>query len=201
MTDAARRKLLREAIAELKRTQEGYVTHPNGPHWKRGLAKLERLDDDLAPSSRVPLLGPIYKGGQSVLKYAPTHNTDGLLNFSAFDAAVGPGFVGRPVLAPEAGVCYKQSSAQGGDAFYFRGDSRIEYWVGHVAAAPATGRRFRKGEQMAVIGNTRTPHVHLGLNTIPLCGRPLAYGRNGNGPDYTKGSPTIGVQLAKYLDK
>lgn len=197
MTDKQRETLLRSAVTDLKKTREGYVTHPNGPKWTSAMQKLNRLLADLAAPA-VPNLGPVLEDGLAMLLHAPTHNTDGVPGFSAFDTGFGE--AGRKILAPEPLVITKQSGAQGGDAVYARGASKIEYWIGHIGVPPVTGRKFKRGEVIARIADQAgTDHVHWGVDTRPLTGRTLLYGRNGNGPDYTFGSPTIGAQLAKAL--
>ena len=146
---------------------------------------------------KVPPLGPIVYGGQSILLHDLTHATSGVPGFPAFDD--GFGAAGRAVIAPEPIVSvYQQSGAQGGDAFYARGTSSIEYWIGHVVAAPATGSLFRKGQTMARIARISVsdggPHVHCGINAEPLVGLELAHHT-----DYTHGAPTVGDQLRKAL--
>lgn len=153
------------------------------------------------PKPAVPDLGPIYQGGKSVLLHSPTHDTDGIPGvWPAFD----DGWVaGRTLIAPEDMKVTEQSGSAGGDAVFCRGASSLEYWIGHMAIAPATNRIFDKGEKVGVIANIPWsqggPHVHLAINAKPLIGRDLLYGRNGNGPDYTYGSATVGVQLKEAL--
>lgn len=197
MTDGKRNTLLKSAIADLKDTREGYVTSPNGPFWRSAMAKLEQLSEDLSKPP-VPALGPVLEGGPSMLTYSPTHDTDGVSGYPAFDAGFNQR--GRWILAPELVKVTRQSGAQGGDAVYLEGRSGIKYWLGHIGVPPATGRIFKKGEKIARIADQAgTDHVHWGLDVRPLTGKSLLYGRDGNGPDYTWGSPTIGVQLTKML--
>lgn len=142
------------------------------------------------PPRKVPDLGPVYRGGRSILSQDLTHETDGIPGYPAFD----DGWVaGRAVIAPERLEVSGQSSAQEGDAFYAQGESSILYWFGHVVAAPATGRSFRKGETVATIARTSTPHVHTGINAAPLIGHQLAHHT-----DYTHGAPTVGEQLGAW---
>jgi hypothetical protein len=100
------------------------------------------------------------------------------------------------VLAPEdCRVDDNTSGAQGGDAFYLRGDSGMRYWIGHIAAVPALGTRFRKGQKMTTISADHSvPHVHVGIDARPLLGRHLVAHRN-----YTHGAPLIGTQLTAAL--
>lgn len=198
MTDNELLRLLKSARADFKKTREGYVTHPDGTWWKRGMPKLDKAIKSLELPP-VPQLGPVLEDGLPMLLMAPTHNTDGVPNYPAFDTGFGQ--AGRWILAPEFLTVTRQSGAAGGDAVYATGRSGIDYWIGHIGVAPATGRTFRKGEQIARIADQAgTDHVHWGLDTRPLTGRTLLYGRNGNGPDYTWGSPTIGAQLAAALE-
>ena len=198
MTDNARLRLLRSAEADLRKTLEGYKKNPGGIHWKNAFRKLDELKRDLSLPP-VPALGPVLEGSATtMLQYSPTHNTDGVPFYPAFDAGFGQ--AGRWIIAPELLTVTKQSGAMGGDAIYATGKSGIDYWIGHIGTAPATGRTFRKGERIARIADqTGTDHVHWGLDTRPLTGKSLKYGRNGNGPDYSWGSPSIGKQLAAEL--
>lgn len=144
----------------------------------------------------VPDLGPLYVGGASVLNHQLTHNTDGIPYYPAYD----DGWIqGRGVLAVEDLVVSKGSSADYGDAFYATGKSRLKYWYGHLTFAPAVGREFKKGAYVGTIAFQPTPHVHLGIDARNLVGQSLLYGANGNGPDYTYGSPTVGTQLKELL--
>lgn len=206
MTDRQRAALLRSALADFRKTTEGYKTRPNGPNWRRGMGKAERLLDDLM--FVVPQLGPLVQGGLATSLHAPTHKTHGVdwpdgKPYIAFDSGFGK--AGAPVLAVEALVVTRDSSAQGGDAFYATGASGIRYWYGHLEGrAPAVGTRFRKGQRVGTIDSgpgqsPGGPHAHLGLDVTPLGLPPLKWGRDGDGPDYTFGSPTIGAQLAKGL--
>jgi hypothetical protein len=150
--------------------------------------------------SPVPNLGPLYVGGASVLLHQLTHNTDGSPELNKNYPAYDDGWImGRTVLAVEDLVVTRPSSADYGDAFYATGKSKLEYWYGHLASAPGVGREFKKGQALGIIGWQPTPHVHLGINTVPLIGHRLLYGANGNGPDYTYGSPTVGAQLREAL--
>lgn len=144
----------------------------------------------------VPDLGALYYGGASVLNHQLTHNTDGIALYPAYD----DGWIyGRTVLAVEDLIVNKASSANPGDAFYATGKSKLKYWYGHLITAPGVGVQFKKGQKVGEIANQRAPHVHLGIDARDLVGRPLLYGANGNGPDYTYGSPTVGAQLKELL--
>jgi hypothetical protein len=194
MTDKQIAALLKSCRADLRKTREGYVSHPDGPHWRVAMPKLAQAIKELERPA-VPALGPVLEDGLDMLLMAPTHNTDGVPHYPAFDTGFGQ--AGRWVLAPEALTVTRQSGAVGGDAVYATGASRIDYWIGHIAPAPATGRTFRKGERISRIADqSGTDHVHWGLDARALIGKDLLYGRNGDGPDYTWGAPTIGAQLA-----
>lgn len=175
------------------RAAEGY--NPVGVHYKYVMDTLKKLEKEYAdPVAPTLNLGPIIKGGKSILLHDCTHLTGGL-GWPAFDDA--PTFTaadaGHPVLAPEDGfVDDNTSGAQGGDAFYFTGKSGIRYWVGHIAKVPAQGTRFAKGAVMTTIsGDHARPHVHLGVDARKvLGGKHLVSHTN-----YTHGAPLIGVQL------
>lgn len=202
MTDRQRLALLRSAVADLKRTGQGYIQWSaggkTGGYWKSAVAKLGTLEDDLEPP-KVPQLGPLWRGGRAVLNQAPTHNTDGIPLYPAID----DGWVaGREILAVEdMTVIAPYTSANPGAAFYAKGKSLIRYWYGHLDRSHAVGKRFVKGQVVGRVAYGSSPHAHLGINIELLvgAGRQLKYGANGNGPDYTYGSPTIGTQLAALL--
>lgn len=193
MTDKERLAKLNKAVASLKQTTEGY--NPTGVHWRLAMGLINDVRADL--KTQVLALGPIVAGGVSVLLHDLTHATAGVPGFPAFDDGFGD--VGRAVIAPENCVVYKDSSAQGGDAFYLQGVSKIQYWVGHVAYAPPVGKRFAKGDKLGTIARIPAsdggPHVHLGINASPLIGYTLIHHT-----DYTHGAPLVGVQLKRALD-
>lgn len=181
---------------------EQKIKPASGDFGQRTLGELWRYFDAygrmryrLYRAPAAPNLGPIVAGGISVLDHQPTHQTDGLPDYIAFDDGW---LIGKPVLAPENLVVTKQSSAQGGDAFYAEGASRLRYWVGHIHSAPPTGTKFKKGQTMTHIAVTSRPHVHLGIDAQAL-GVRLKWGKNGNGPEYSYGAPTIGEQLNEAL--
>ena len=198
MTNSQRAALVRSMWADLRKTEKGYKpTNGTGPNWESAAHKRDLLLADLTKPG-VPSLGPVLEDGLDMLLMAPTHNTDGVPFHPAFDTGFGQ--AGRWVIAPERLTITKQSGAMGGDAVFARGVSKIEYWIGHISPAPTNGKVFAKGARIARIANqAATDHVHWGLDVRPLTGQTLRYGANGNGPDYTWGSPTIGAQLAKML--
>lgn len=145
------------------------------------------LEPWLPDSSLV--LGPVLKGGQSILNEDCTHLTSGI-GWPAFDTGFGD--VGRDVIAPENLHVYDSSSgSQGGDAFYCVGDSGIRYWFGHITSVPAQGTRFKKGSRLTSISSDhKIPHCHLGLDARPVLGHHFISHTN-----YTHGAPKIGTQL------
>ena len=190
---------LAEAHGLLKQTEKGY--DPRAPRWKEAMALIDKVEASLAKPP-VPNLGPVLYGGKPVLLEAPTHNTDGLFertgsHYPAFDFGW---IAGLEVLAPEDLHVTDQSSAMGADAFYATGVSGLKYWFGHIVKAPANGVRFEKGNMLSRIALIPgADHGHLGIDARALIHKDLKWGRNGNGPDYSFGSPTIGAQLAKEL--
>lgn len=146
------------------------------------------------PQPWLPDLGPVWKGGKSVLEQDLTHATSGLPLYPAFDDA----FVeGRELIAPERMRVTRDSSSHPGDAFYALGVSRLRYWFGHLAEAPTVGTKFEKGEFIGVVGPNTIgggPHVHVGVNVELLFGPGSELEHHTN---YTHGAPTIGTQLAK----
>lgn len=194
MTDKQQLALIKSLKADLRKTKEGYVTHPNGPHWRNAMRKLTTLEASLTPQpNRVPLLGPIRTGGKSVLKHDCTHYTTGV-GWPAFDDSDDPG---TAVIAPEALIVYDNTSgAQGGDAFYARGASGMLYWIAHITYVPRQGATFKKGQKMTTISRDHPrPHVHLAINSVPLIGHHLI-----SRTDYSHGAPLIGVQLTRALN-
>jgi len=194
MNDKQQLATLNRAIADLKRTKEGYTTHPNGPAWTAAFKSLNALKADLVPKpSRVPNLGPIVKGEKSLLLHDCTHITSNV-GWPAFDEMADPGSI---VVAPEPCIVYDNTSgATGGDAFYFRGASGMLYWIGHITTVPARNTKFAKGAKMTTVSRDHPrPHAHLGINAIPLIGHHFI-----SHDDYSHGAPKIGVQLTRALD-
>jgi murein DD-endopeptidase MepM/ murein hydrolase activator NlpD len=206
VTDKQRAALLRSLLADAHRTREGYVTSPGGPWWTKVDAKAKRLLADL--ELVIPQLGPLVAGGLPTMLQAPTHISHGVdwpggVKYPAFDTGFDK--AGLAVLAVEALTVTRESGSQGGDAFYATGTSGIRYWYAHLeGTAPAKGTRFRKGQKVGTIDggfgqSPGGPHSHLGIDVTPLGLPALKWGRDGDGPEYTFGSPTIGAQLAKGL--
>ena len=201
MTDKQRAAVLAKARKHLRQTTRGY--NETGSEWKAALAALDELARDLAPPkppSKVPNLGPVVKGGVSLLLQDLTHATGGLDGYPALDD--GFGHAGLTVIAPEQLTVTRHSSARrrdgrpNGKAFYATGRSGIRYWFGHVdSPPPVLGKTYRKGAFLAVVSpNHEMPHLHVGIDAKPLIGRELVHHA-----DYTHGAPKIGAQLAKAL--
>lgn len=205
MTDKQRYALLSEAIAELKLTKEGYPPKlVPGTHWAKAMPKLNKLAKDLKPPLIVvPVLGPVWMGGKSVLTHDLTHATTGIPLFPAFDDAFKQGTV---IIAPEDMEVIPNprtgdpfSSANPGEAFYSRGKSKIRYWFGHLDRNHKVGTTFKKGDAVGKVAANLIgggPHVHVGVNIELLVGvgKELVHHTN-----YTHGAPLIGVQLKKLL--
>lgn len=200
MTDKQRLELLKEAIAELKLTKEGYPKKlVAATHWGKAMPKLNKLAADLKPDPIVvPPLGAVWSGGKSVLFQDLTHRTSGIPLYPAFD----DGWVaGRVVVAPEdLEVIAPKTSASPGEAIYCRGKSKLRYWFGHLDRSHGIGVHFDKGDALGKIAYTTVgggPHVHVGINIelLPGCsGKQLAHHT-----DYTHGAPPVGVQLRSLL--
>lgn len=197
---------LAKAHGILKETEHGY--DPHAPRWREAMELIDGVEEELRRPP-VPDLGPILRGDKSVLLWVPTHDTDGLdftgSQYPAFDSGFSQ--PGRTVIAPERMRVRRQSGAAGADAFYATGISTIEWWIGHIVKAPATGRWLNRGDVISTIARIAAsqggPHLHTALDCRKLIGRDLLYGgqkKPSDRPrDYTFGSPTIGVQLAKAL--
>lgn len=144
---------------------------------------------------KVPVLGPVFNGGKSVLMHDCTHATGGIPLYPAFDDAYSGG---TGIIAPENLEVTQASSANPGDAFYALGESKIKYWFGHLAYAPSVGRRFKKGDLLGRVAYTNVgggSHVHVGVNVENLwgAGKQLVHRTN-----YTHGAPLIGAQLLAH---
>jgi hypothetical protein len=196
ITDKQPLELLESALGELRKTKEGFASAgETGGHWQLAMQRLDALQEDLktkpeqSPLVGVPKLGPLWKGGTSLLQHKCTHPTDDLPLYPAFDDAF---VAGREIIAPEALEVIKDSSSDPGDAFYAKGKSGIRYWFGHLVRAPSVGTKFQKGETMGIVLDHDIgggPHVHVGINIEDLggAGRELKIG------------PLIGKQLEALL--
>jgi hypothetical protein len=206
MPDKHRLKLLRQALSQLERTQQGYKQaiediNRHG-HWKAAIQALHALEDDLTP--RLPDLGPVFRGGKSLLDEACTHHTSGLSRYPAFDTNFR---AGSSVIAPEGGRVTRHSgNDRSGFSLYLTGDSGLKYYFQHMnPEGRAPLGRIEKGKKIGTVGSAkrfpdeRVDHNHVGVNceVIIGAGKQLKYGRTGTGPDYTFGSPTIRKQLER----
>lgn len=199
MTDADRLVLLTSAMNDLKLTTDGYDDF--GGHWEEAWPKLQKLHADLKPKPKPTWanVGPVTKPGASLLDMSLTHKTDGIPLFPAVDLAWGAGVA---MYAPEGlTVDTHDTSASPGEAIFATGVSGLRYWFGHLDRDHPIGKKLSKGSLIArTIDQPRgmTDHGHVGVNAEKFLGRgrQLKYGRTGNGPDYTTGSPRIRTQLA-----
>jgi hypothetical protein len=142
----------------------------------------------------VPDLGPVMKGGTTVLNHDLTHITGGLPDYPAFDDAFN---AGTSIIAPEDLTVTDQSSSDPGDAFYATGKSKLKYWFGHLTGSPGNGAKFKKGAHLSYVLDHNQgggPHVHVGIDARPLIGKPLEAHT-----DYTHGAATVGEQLEAAL--
>jgi len=199
MTDKERLALLNDSIEELKKTDVGFPKKVvAGTHWAKAMRGLNKLAADLKPDPIVvPVLGPVWAAGKSVLLQDLTHNTDGIARYPAFD----DGWVaGRVVIAPEdLEVISPQTSSDPGHAIYCRGKSKLRYWFGHLDRSHSIGAKFNKGDALGKImwQPNEKSHVHTGINIelLPGCsGKELAHHT-----DYSHGAPLVGVQLRSLL--
>jgi hypothetical protein len=155
--------------------------------------------DEAKAGPGVPDLGPMFKGGKSVLAHDLTHATSGIPLYPAFDDAFSQG---TTIIAPEKLTVTRASSSNPGDAAYFDGASGLRYWVGHLTVAPSNvGAIIGKGSslgQVCVNNQGGGPHVHVAINVEKYpgfgAGDQLKHHTN-----YTHGAPTIGDQLAAVL--
>lgn len=205
LTEKQQLALLNAAIKELKLTKEGYPRRlVQGTHWARAMTSINKLKADLQPDPvpRLPAIGPVYNGGGSLLDYQLTHATSGIDFYPAFDTAFSEGMA---IIAPEPLLVSRSSSSRPGLAFYAIGAWKLKYWFGHLDRTHESGKRFKKGELIGRVCRNSIgggPHTHIGVNVEELIGRgkQLKYGKNGDGPNYTFGSPSIRKQLIALLE-
>lgn len=215
MTDKERLKLLREALSRLQKTHKGYreakADLNRHGHWKTAMQALRALEDDLTPQSapkrptgKMPNVGPVFRGGKSVLDECPTHATSGLPRYCAFDTNFR---AGSSVIAPEGGMVTRHSGGgNSGFSLYLTGDSGLKYYFQHMnpdGRAPLG--RVKKGAKIGTVCSAerypgaRVDHNHVGINVEAIlgAGKQLKYGETGTGPNYTFGSPAIRKQLKR----
>lgn len=146
-------------------------------------------------------VGPVMAGGKSLLDHQLTHATSGIPLFPAFDTAFYPN---RLILAPEDLIVdTRLTSSMPGSAIYTTGKSGLRYWFGHLDRSHPLGTKFLKGQPLGKTIITEVgggPHVHVGVNCEKLMGtsRQFLYGKNGDGPPYTYGAPSIRTQLLAF---
>jgi Putative peptidoglycan binding domain len=146
---------------------------------------------DAPPRPIIPPLGPLSKGGRSVLDQDCTHATSGIPLYPAFDEVWGEN---KTVIAPEPLVVTRVGGSRPGKAFYADGVSGIRWWFGHLQASPAVGTKFAKGQKIGVTFHPYdVAHVHCGVNVERLWGKGKQLAHHTN---YTHGAPRIGTQLA-----
>lgn len=146
------------------------------------------------------MLGPIVKGDKSILEHDLTHATSGLSLYPAFDTGWTEG-VG--VLAPEPVTITRHSGgSESGWSLYATGESKLRYYITHLRSGrAAVGAKVPKGGWLGNVGNfvgARVPHAHVGINVELLLGAGKQLKHNTN---YTHGQPTIGAQLAGFLEE
>lgn len=196
MTSKQRVAAIRRARRHLHDVPE---YRPNGIHFREVDKALNALEASILAESKPKwsTIGPVTKGGASLLDMSLTHKTSGIALYPAIDLAWGAGV---SIYAPErVTVWFKDTSANPGEAVYLKGTSGMLYWLGHIDRDHPLGTVLDKG---AFIGKTLQQaagksHGHLGVNAEAFLGKgkQLLYGRDGNGPDYTLGAPTIRNQL------
>jgi hypothetical protein len=139
---------------------------------------------------------------KSLLDYAPTHDTSGIPLFPAVDLAWGAGV---SMFAPDdCVVSTRDTSANPGEAVFLTLACELRIWMAHIDRDYPLGHRFRKGDFIGKTVDTEKgggPHGHVGVNGEHYLGKgkQFKYGRDGNGPDYTLGSPTYREQLERTL--
>jgi hypothetical protein len=148
-----------------------------------------------ATGSKVPDLGPLEKGGQSLLDFALSHDTSGIKLYPASDTVWTKG---TTIIAPEKLTITKASSSNPGAACYAEGVSGIRYWFGHMVSAPPVGKVINKGAQVGTVGafSGYTPHLHCGVNVEKIwgTGKELKHGNNYS----VSGIPTIRKQFQDH---
>ena len=167
MTDKQRLALVRAAIGELEKTQQGHVQwEADGKpktHWRSAMVGLRKLEADLVPDP-LPVLGPIRRGGKSLLAYQLTHNTDGIPLYPAFDDNWGAGAIS---IAPEPlTVISPYTSSNPGAAFYARGASGPPILDRPPHPLPADRDALREGaRRSAPQWRRREPSTRTGGST------------------------------------
>jgi hypothetical protein len=196
MTNRQRVAAIRRARRHLQ-DSSGY--RPNGIHYREIDKILNALEADFKPKVKWDDIGPVTLGGASLLDMTLTHQTHGIPLFPAVDLAWGAGV---SMYAPEpVTVDYRDTSANPGEALYMTGRSGMRYWFAHIDRDYILGTQFAKGAFLGKTVDTSKgggPHGHVGVNGEVFLGKgeQFKYGRDGDGPDYTLGAPTIRNQLS-----
>ena len=160
----------------------------------------------------VPALGPVWRGGHSILAQDLTHRTSGKKDaagnsrekyWPAFDDAFDEG---EPIIAPEPLIVIPNpdtgalwSTSHPGKAFYAQGDSLIRYWFAHLDRQQPVLTKFRRGALVGKVAENHIgggPHTHVAVNIERLI-RKNAYLQHHT--NYTHGATLIGVQLRQLL--
>jgi murein DD-endopeptidase MepM/ murein hydrolase activator NlpD len=141
---------------------------------------------------KTPALGPLEKGGASLLDFALSHDTSGIPLYPATDTVWTKG---TTVIAPEDLKVTKASSSKPGCAFYAEGVSGCRYWFGHLTSALPVGTTVKKGKKIGVVGafSGYTPHLHVGFNVEKILGKGKEF-KHGNNYSVS-GIPTIRKQF------
>jgi len=146
---------------------------------------------------------------KSLLDHSLTHKSSGLPRndaevtlWPAVDLAWGAGV--RMYAPEDVEVDTKDTGASPGEALYLTGKSKLRYWFAHLDRDYPLGKKFSKGQFIAKTVDTAKgggPHGHVAVNGEAHLGegKQFLYGRDGTGPDYTHGAPTVGDQLTKAL--
>ena len=195
MTNKERVAAIRRARRHLQ-DADGY--RPNGTHYREIDKILNALEAEFVLKPKWADIGAVTKGGASLLDMALTHNTTGIPLFPAVDLAWGAGVA---MYAPEAvTVDTKDTHSNPGEALYLTGRSGMRYWFAHIDRDYPLGTKFAKGAFLGKTVDTSKgggPHGHVGVNGEVFLGKgkQFKYGRDGDGPDYTLGAPTVRNQL------
>ncbi len=192
----------KERVAAIRRArrhlQDADCYRPNGVHYREIDKILNALEAEFVLKPKWADIGAVTKGGASLLDMALTHNTTGIPLFPAVDLAWGAGV---SMYAPEpVTVDTKNTSSNPGEALYLTGRSGMRYWFAHIDRDYPLGTKFAKGAFLGKTVDTSKgggPHGHVGVNGEAFLGKgkQFKYGRDGDGPDYTLGAPTVRNQL------
>jgi len=178
MNDKGRLALLKSARADLHKTREGYVTHPNGPWWELAEGKLDKLQKDLAAPAAQTLVFPIAADPSIQVFVGGLHETGGLPGYWALDFIC---HAGLGMCAPEAGVVRKFSGndpsdddadAQGvyGWTTYILTPAGYDYMITHQGRRYPTlrvGMKVQPGDLIGFVGDQRfrPDHAHVAVHS------------------------------------